>query len=45
MGDEYVQYAGIFARGVKAGWEEKTSFVWEARAGNWIYQEDTTGDV
>ncbi len=39
-GDEHVQYAGVFARRVEGFWKEEARFVWQARIGNWVYQED-----
>jgi len=45
IGDERVQYAGIYARGVEGCWQEKASFIWKTCAGNWIYQKDFVGGV
>ena len=44
-GDEHVQYAGVFARGIEAGGEEEIVFVWQAYAGSWVYQENFAGGV
>ena len=44
-GDEYVQYAGVFERGVEGWRKEEARFVGEARVGSWIYQKDFIDDV
>jgi len=43
--DEHVQYAGVFARGVERWREQEARFVYQARAGSWIYQEDFVGGL
>lgn len=43
--DEYVQYAEVFERGVEIWRKEEERFVWQARAGSWVYQEDFIGNL
>ena len=44
--DEYVQYAGVFERGVEAkGKRKEESGAGKARVGSWVYQEDFAGGV